>query len=183
MQPDPPLLRFQHLVGSFRLQVGRAAAYRWHRQTLLELVERLDLRNVVLVVPPGQGGLLGLTLPPAAPDRYRGLLVLDTLQPAGTAAYDAPFPDRGHSAALRAFPALLPKGLDGEGCEVSRTTRDFWHNTWTGRSLMVAGAPGTVPGWPTIRNSPPPHVVPNTGPLAPEQMAEVAREAVEYFQP
>jgi len=26
-------------------------------------------------------------------------------------------------------------------------------------------------------------VVPNTGPLTPEQMAEVAREAVEYFQP
>ena len=160
-----------------------AHSFNWHRQTLLELVERLDLRNVVLVVPPGQGGLLGLTLPPAAPDRYRGLLVLDTLQPAGTAVYDAPFPDRGHSAALRAFPALLSKGLDGEGCEVSRTTRDFWHNTWTGRSFMVVGVPGTVPGWPPIRNCPPPHVVPNTGPLAPEQMAEVAREAVEYFQP
>ena len=60
---------------------------------------------------------------------------------------EAPVPLRDFPAITgRAFPALLPKGLDGEGCEVSRTTRDFWHNTWTGRSFMVVGAPGTVEG-------------------------------------
>jgi tRNA(adenine34) deaminase len=51
---------------------------------LLELVERLDLRNVVLVVQDW-GGLLGLTLPMAAPQRYRGLLVMNTTLATGDA--------------------------------------------------------------------------------------------------
>ena len=54
-----------------------AHTFTWHRQTLLELVERLDLQNVVLVVQDW-GGLLGLTLPMAAPNRYHGLLVMNT---------------------------------------------------------------------------------------------------------
>ena len=56
----------------------------WHREVLLELVERLDLRNVVLVVQDW-GGLLGLTLPMAAPHRYRGLLVMNTTLATGDA--------------------------------------------------------------------------------------------------
>ncbi len=48
-----------------------------HRQILLELIETLDLKNVVLVVQDW-GGLLGLTLPMAAPERYKGLLVMNT---------------------------------------------------------------------------------------------------------
>ncbi len=51
--------------------------FSWHRQVLLEFVERLDLRRVNLVVQDW-GGLLGLTLPMAAPARYRGLLVMNT---------------------------------------------------------------------------------------------------------
>lgn len=47
-----------------------------HRQILLELVERLDLKNIVLVVSEGSGWL-GLTLPIAAPKRYRYLRILD----------------------------------------------------------------------------------------------------------
>ncbi len=58
-----------------------------HRQILLELIEWLDLRNVVLVMHDW-GGLLGLTLPMAAPERYRGLLVMNTLLATG----DAPLP-------------------------------------------------------------------------------------------
>ncbi|HXD41825.1 MAG TPA: tRNA adenosine(34) deaminase TadA, partial [Ramlibacter sp.] len=54
-----------------------AHSFGWHRQVLLELVERLDLRNVVLVVQDW-GGLLGLTLPMAAPQRYVGLLAMNT---------------------------------------------------------------------------------------------------------
>ena len=52
-------------------------SFRWHRQVLLEFVESLDLRHVNLVVQDW-GGLLGLTLPMAAPARYRGLLVMNT---------------------------------------------------------------------------------------------------------
>lgn len=43
-----------------------------HRQILVELVDALDLRNIVLVFPERQS-LLGLTLPMASPLRYRGL--------------------------------------------------------------------------------------------------------------
>ena len=49
----------------------------WHRQIVHELVERLDLRNVVLVLH-GTGGLLGMGLPAMDPMRYRGIVVLDT---------------------------------------------------------------------------------------------------------
>ena len=36
------------------------------------------------------------------------------------AAYNAPFPDRGHRAALRAFPPMVPDGLDADGAAISR---------------------------------------------------------------
>jgi tRNA(adenine34) deaminase len=51
--------------------------FNWHRQVLLELIARLDLRNIVLVVQDW-GGLLGLTLPMASPNRFKGLLVMNT---------------------------------------------------------------------------------------------------------
>src|SRR4249919_3904761 len=49
----------------------------FHRDTLLGLIEALDLRNIVLVVQDW-GGLIGLTLPMAAPRRYLSLLVMNT---------------------------------------------------------------------------------------------------------
>ncbi len=52
-------------------------AFHAHRQYLLEWIERLDLQRVVLVVQDW-GGILGLTLPMAAPQRYAGLLVMNT---------------------------------------------------------------------------------------------------------
>jgi haloalkane dehalogenase len=48
-----------------------------HRDTMLQVVESLDLRNVMLVVQDW-GGLIGLTLPLAAPERYTRLLVMNT---------------------------------------------------------------------------------------------------------
>lgn len=48
-----------------------------HRETLLRFVEDLDLRNVLLVVQDW-GGLLGLTLPMAMPERFTRLLVMNT---------------------------------------------------------------------------------------------------------
>ena len=61
---DKPLDDAQHRFG-------------WHRTLLLELVEHLELDRINLVVQDW-GGLLGLTLPMAAPQRYRGLLVMNT---------------------------------------------------------------------------------------------------------
>jgi tRNA(adenine34) deaminase len=69
-----------------------AHRFAWHRQVLLELVERLDLRRVILVVQDW-GGLLGLTLPMAAPDRYSGLLVMNTLLATGTTPLPPGFVD------------------------------------------------------------------------------------------
>ena len=48
-----------------------------HRQVLLQFVEKMDLRNVLLVVQDW-GGILGLTLPMARPERYTRLLVMNT---------------------------------------------------------------------------------------------------------
>ena len=56
--------------------------YHFHRNALLAFVERLDLKNVCLVVQDW-GGLLGLTLPLGAPDRYSRLIVMNTGLPAG----------------------------------------------------------------------------------------------------
>lgn len=54
-----------------------AYTFDFHRGSLLDLVEALDLRNIVLVVQDW-GGLIGLTLPMAAPARYASLLVMNT---------------------------------------------------------------------------------------------------------
>ncbi len=67
-----------------------AHRFGWHRQVLLEFIESLDLRHVVLVVQDW-GGLLGLTLPMAAPQRYAGLLVMNTLLATGDAPLSAGF--------------------------------------------------------------------------------------------
>ena len=54
-----------------------AHSFEFHRDMLLAFVERLDLRNILLVVQDW-GGLLGLTLPQAMPERFTRLLVMNT---------------------------------------------------------------------------------------------------------
>ena len=204
-----------------------AHSFGWHRQVLLELVERLDLRQVVLVVQDW-GGLLGLTLPMAAEHRYRGLLAMNTtlgtgdaplspgfiawremcaknpefdvgrlfargnpqMSAAECAAYNAPFPDRGHRAALRAFPRMVPDHPDADGAAVSRQAREFWSTRWTGRSLMAVGAQDPVLGLPVmqalragIRGCPEPMVLEQAGHFVQEHGEAVAQAAVGYFRP
>ena len=48
-----------------------------HRELLLAFVERLNLRSITLVVQDW-GGILGLTLPMSAPQRYTRLIVMNT---------------------------------------------------------------------------------------------------------
>ena len=204
-----------------------AHGFEWHRQVLLELVQRLDLQRVVLVVQDW-GGILGLTLPMAEPARYQGLLAMNTLLATGEdplspgflawremcrskplfdvgrlmaravprlsaaecAAYNAPFPDRGHRAALQAFPPLVPEHPDAAGAALSRQARDFWLQQWSGRSLLVVGAADPVLGLPVmqrlrqqIRGCPEPWVLPEAGHFVQEHGEPVARRAVEYFRP
>lgn len=49
----------------------------FHRNMLLALIDRLDLTGIRLVCQDW-GGLLGLTLPMARPDRFSGLLAMNT---------------------------------------------------------------------------------------------------------
>ena len=198
-----------------------------HRQSLLELVERLDLQRVVLVVQDW-GGILGLTLPMVAPRRYRGLLLMNTLlatgeqplspgflawrdwcrsqpqfdvarlflrghpelDPAEAAAYNAPFPDKGYRAALRAFPAMVPESVDSPGADCSRQAKSFWQTQWQGRSLMVIGQQDPVLGEPAMRplqglikGCPEPVLLPNAGHFVPEQGRAIAEAAVRHFKP
>jgi pimeloyl-ACP methyl ester carboxylesterase len=69
--------------------------YHFHRNSLLRFVERLNLKNICLVLQDW-GGILGLTLPLEAPDRYTRLIVMNTALPAGEE------PGKGF-AAWRAF--------------------------------------------------------------------------------
>ena len=59
--------------------------YHFHRNALLAFVERLDLKNICLVAQDW-GGVLGLTLPMSAPERYSRLLVMNTGLPGGEEA-------------------------------------------------------------------------------------------------
>jgi tRNA(adenine34) deaminase len=210
---------------SDKLKKDAAHQFEWHRRVLLELIERLDLHRVVLVVQDW-GGILGLTLPMALPDRFEGLLVMNTLlaagdeplpagfvdwramcrekplygvgrlllrgnahlTPAECAAYDAPFPDKGYRAALRAFPERVPATPDDAGAALSRAARHFWQHDWTGRSLMVVGAQDPVLGLSAmralqeqIRGCPAPEVLAQAGHFVPEHGEAIAARAVEYF--
>lgn len=196
-----------------------------HRQYLLDFIESLDLRRVVLVVQDW-GGLLGLTLPMAAPSRYRGLLAMNTLLATADAplspgflawremcaknpgydparllaracpglsaaeceAYGAPFPDRGHRAALRAFPGLVPEHLDDDGAHLSRQAGMFWQDRWAGRSMVAVGLKDPVLGEPVMRTliarlggEVKLCQLPDAGHFVPEQAPDLARQACDFF--
>jgi tRNA(adenine34) deaminase len=98
----------------------------WHQQMLLELVQRIEQLDssptlwVLLVADDAQGigTSLGQMLLAAMPQRGASLFTLPLpalpWSVADTAAYEAPFPDRGYRAAQRAFfkPTSTPRSKD-----------------------------------------------------------------------
>lgn len=52
-------------------------SFEFHRNFLIALIEKLDLKNITLVCQDW-GGLLGLTLPQAMPERFKRLLIMNT---------------------------------------------------------------------------------------------------------
>lgn len=201
-------------------------SFSWHREVLLQLIERLDLQRTVLVVQDW-GGLLGLTLPMAAPQRYAGLLVMNTtlatgdvplspgflawremcaknpdfdiarlmargnpkLSPQECATYMAPFPDKGHRAATRAFPPMVPDHPGADGAALSQQARHFWQHDWQGQTLMAVGMQDPVLGWDsmqalrqTIRHCPEPLQLPDAGHFVQEQGETIALSAVAAFR-
>ena len=204
-----------------------AHSFSLHRQILLTFIERLDLRNIVLVVQDW-GGLIGLTLPMATPGRYAGLLVMNTTLATGEAplspgfvawrdmcaknpefdiarlftrgnpqmtaeecaAYMAPFPDKGHRAATRVFPLMVPDAPDADGAAVSRQARDFWQQQWQGKTLMAVGTQDPVLGLPVmqelraiLRGCPEPLLITQAGHFVQEHGQPLAERAVRYFAP
>ena len=198
-----------------------------HRQSLLDLITHLELQSVVLVVQDW-GGILGLTLPMAEPERYKGLLVMNTMLATGqeplspgflawrewcksqslfdvgklflrgnpelsaseAAAYNAPFPDKGYRAALRAFPPMVPEFSDSPGANISRQAQAFWRHDWQGQTFMAIGQQDPVLGEPVmrrlqtqIRGCPEPMLLPNAGHFVQEQGRVIAQAAVRHFRP
>jgi tRNA(adenine34) deaminase len=211
---------------SDKLKKAQAHSFEFHRNVLLEFIEQLDLRHVVLVVQDW-GGILGLTLPMAAPNRFVGLLVMNTslttgemplsegflswrawckdnpdfdvgklfargnkhMSPGETNAYNRPFTDKGHRAALHAFPPMVPEHFDSPGASISRQAVDFWRNTWQGQSLMAIGMQDPVLGAPVMRalqkniqNCPEPLLLKEAGHFVQEHGQSIAETAVQIFK-
>ena len=141
------------LIGFGKSDKPKKAAFHTfarHRQVLVELVEALDLRNIVLVLPEWQS-LLGLTLPMAAPLRYRGLRLMNAEgrliedeQPlsGGLVLWkqagkiksrnkigpgcDAPFPGPSYRAGALALSALAPDFEEAQKFDVFTEAERFW---------------------------------------------------------
>jgi len=73
----------------------------FHRQSLLRLIERLDLRGITLVCQDW-GGLLGLTVPMDMTERFSRLLVMNTAIPIGEPISDG-------FAQWKMFAAMAPE--------------------------------------------------------------------------
>lgn len=63
---------------------------KFHRDALIELIESLNLTNITLVCQDW-GGLLGLTIPYAMPERFKRLIVMNTSFPTGETSLGAGF--------------------------------------------------------------------------------------------
>jgi pimeloyl-ACP methyl ester carboxylesterase len=86
-----------------------AYTFDFHRTFLLEVIDRLDLKNITLVVQDW-GGLLGLTLPMEMPERFERLLVMNTALAGGDQPLSEGF------LAWRAYVARTPTCPAASSC-------------------------------------------------------------------
>jgi tRNA(adenine34) deaminase len=105
------------------------------------------------------------------------------------AAYMAPFPDKGHRSATRAFPAMVPHTPDSDGAALSVRARAFWQQQWSGRSLMAIGMQDPVLGegtmlalHATVRGCAAPLRIDTAGHFVQEHGQSFVRVVTEYFQ-
>ena len=164
-----------------------AHSFAWHRQILLELVERLDLHRVVLVVQ-GWGGLLGITLPMEETHRYCGLVVMNTTLATG----EVPFSDglvawlercvkHPDVEVVKHMACAHPGASTSEGAPYAAPFPDVGHRA------AVRIFPELVPDreqlYPLIQNCPSPMVLPEADQFSPEQGEAVAQAAVAHITP
>jgi haloalkane dehalogenase len=185
-------------------------SFNFHRNYLLALVERLDLKNITLVVQDW-GGLLGLTLPVDGDfkPRLERLIVMNTGLGVGASPgegftawknYALSTPDlpigqliaRGTPhltpQEIAAYPALVPVSPNMEGVEVSRAAAAFWASEWRGKSFMAIGMADPVLGPPAmmklnamINGCPPPMEIEGGGHFVQEWGEPIARAALASF--
>ena len=105
------------------------------------------------------------------------------------AAYNRPFTDKGHRAALHAFPPMVPEHADSPGAAISRQAAEFWRDHWQGQSLMAIGVQDPVLGEPVmralqknIRHCPDPLLLPEAGHFVQEHGQSIAEAAVQLFK-
>ena len=110
------------------------------------------------------------------------------LTDAEAAAYAAPYPDSTYKAGVRQFPELVPTSITSPGSEFGRAGRDWFSTQWRGESFMAVGGadPVITPAAmealrKTIKNCPPPMVIPDAGHFVQEWGEPVARAALAAF--
>ncbi|MFM2422095.1 MAG: hypothetical protein RL291_625 [Pseudomonadota bacterium] len=159
-----------------------------------ERFEALLVMNTALGTgdrPLGEGFLAWRAWNAQNPDMAIGKLMArgcPHLSPDEVAAYDAPFPDQRFKGGVRRFPNLVPDHPDADGAALSRRTRDWWQQAWTGPSVMVVGGKDPVLGPPvmaalarTIRGCPEPVIIPSGGHFVQEWAGEVLTAAEPLF--
>lgn len=123
-QPGPRWLA-PDLIGFGRSDKPKRAdvhSLAWHAEVLVEWLDGLAIDTIVIAAAPGARPLAAL-LHTMAPGRVRGILDVDADAGDGvdaSQAWEAPFPDRGHAAALR---ALGGAGLRSDGPSPAQSAR------------------------------------------------------------
>ncbi|QIL80590.1 tRNA adenosine(34) deaminase TadA [Diaphorobacter sp. HDW4A] len=103
------------------------------------------------------------------------------------AVWDAPFPDAGYRAALRAFAGFV---LSPQDPEWTREVQAFWCEQWSGKSLVISGGADLLIDRQAaerlrlnLRGAGDVVVIPELGHFISQHGADVALHAVEYFSP
>jgi tRNA(adenine34) deaminase len=98
------------------------------------------------------------------------------------AAYSVPFPDTGHRASTRAFPAMVEQAQGHPQSVLSRAALNFWSGQWSGTTLMAIGKADPVLGMGVmqklqrqIRGCPEPLVLNEAGHFVPEHGVDIAK--------
>jgi len=158
-----------------------------------ERVSRLLIMNTAFATgaEPTPGFVAWRDYVAANPDFDVGGLMKRTcahLTDTEVSAYDAPFPDPGYKAGVRAFPTLVPTSPDMDGVDVSKKAVEWWSTEFDGQSFMAIGEDDPVlgPVMPImhriIRGCPEPMRLPDAGHFVQEWGDRVARAALATWE-
>lgn len=111
----------------------------------VDRIDQLLVMNTIIPtgVSPGQGFEDWQAFVAAKPDFGIAALMrraCSHLSEAETAAYEAPFPDDRHRAAIRRFPAMMPTDTGMEGALFGQAAADFFKVHWRGKAFVAIGA-------------------------------------------